>query len=1563
MTAPALAASSPVLRTVSGEPPLGPGGLSFRDDQGEIIAHDNPRYAAAARIGVLELEGGDWLIWRRGKGFPIVEDGRRYETRTDAFEDACDNLIALARLYMAAQPGEGTHWSEEFGEAVISWADKQRPRKEEISGLFQGANAQGMPAIGHPGTENGTVQTPPYRVSVQFSGGAASYVAAKLILEEFGHDGVALVFADTLIEDEDLYRFLGDAEKRLQHPIIRISEGRDPWMVFFDERMMGNSRVDPCSKILKRKLLDKWRAEHCASDCTLVIGYDASEDFRLQPLKARMAPLNVRAPLLEQGIFKEQAYARVEADGIRLPRLYQMGFPHNNCGGFCVKAGQASFALLLEHMPDRYAKHEAKEEAFRNYIGKDVSIMRDRRGGVSKPLTMRAFRERHLADSSLVDRSELGGCTCMDEPSENAGVTDDSDGELSGALIQEPPADATRPDPLSLEGPTWCDTLTDKMCREELTIAGYEASDAGAGLSDPVVKYLVQQHRLRRQFPAKHAFSMTTEVTDGRIISVATCACKQVLKFPSNDPLRMDAAIEAHWRRFSHQPTVGGRGNQIEINAEKGAVESPEAPQPKKKRSRRSAPHAGDNPELANAALPEPALSDAPRAEGAGSPLSNIADDQAPDRPRSEPAPVAPPEVPSGAGSPLFSPGAGGRDPAPIASASSASGGVDGAGASGQAAQICAPDNVIMSPDDIDDLALEWPSYDTFLEGKIVTAPMRGIEVPRDALHPYLKPHCKDLTVWALRLGCAAIFANFGLHKTAMQLEWCRQLQRRAGGITLCVLPLGVRHGFIKEALQLSMDVRFVRTDAEVAQLRNEGVAHFLTNYESIREGKLDPNLFAACSLDEASVLRSYGSKTFQGFLPLFSKVTFKLVATATPSPNRYKELIHYAGFLGVMDTGLALTRWFQRNSEKAGDLTLYPHKEDEFWMWVHSWAAFLQKPSELGHSDDGYELPPLKIRWHEVPADHSKAEPERDGQGVMFRDIANSLSEAAKARRDSLAARIRCMMEIIAQDPQATFLIWHDLEAEREAIEAALPGVVTITGSMDLDAREQSLADFEEGRTKYFGTKPILSGSGSNFQYHCHKAIYVAMPGYGYKFNDFLQSLYRLQRFGQEHPVEVDIIYSEDERAGKAVLEEKWARDAEMRARMSEIIRCHGLNTLPLRDALLRTIGIKRVEIASETVVNGTPLWRAINNDAIEECRVWPENSVDQIITSVPFSNHYEYSASYRDLGHTDDNAHFWSQMDFLTCELLRVLKPGRLACIHVKDRVLFGAVTGEGVPTISPFHAEAIMHYRAHGFQYMGMITVVTDVVRENNQTNRLGWSENAKDSTKMGVGSPEYVLLFRKRQSDRTRSYADNPVTKVKPDLFAGEGEGYSRAQWQVDAHAFWRSSGNRLLSSSEFAEFDASDMAKAFAKLSNERVYDHEAHVRIGEALERKGALPATFMAIAPGSHHPEVWHDINRMRTLNMMQQKKGAEMHLCPLQFDIVDRLIDRYSNEGDLIFDPFGGLMTVPYRAILKKRRGAATELSATYFLDGVKYLEMAEQKMSTPALFDLAGLDAVNT
>jgi hypothetical protein len=243
------------------------------------------------------------------------------------------------------------------------------------------------------------------------------------------------------------------------------------------------------------------------------------------------------------------------------------------------------------------------------------------------------------------------------------------------------------------------------------------------------------------------------------------------------------------------------------------------------------------------------------------------------------------------------------------------------------------------------------------------------------------------------------------------------------------------------------------------------------------------------------------------------------------------------------------------------------------------------------------------------------------------------------------------------------------------------------------------------------------------------------------------------------------------------------------------------------------------------------------------------------------------------------------------------------------------------------------------------MGLITIVTDVVRENNQTYRLGWSEQCKDGTKMGVGSPEYVVLLRKPQTDRTRGYADVPVAKSK--------EVYTRARWQVDAHAFWRSSGNRLMTADEMALLGPEGLAKAFTSYTLTKPYDYQEHVAIGEALERLQALPATFMSLAPASHDEDVWHDVNRMRTLNGDQSSKGREKHVCPLQFDIVDRIINRYTNPGEEVFDPFGGLFTVPLRAIKLGRRGRAAELNPGYFADGVQYLQAAEREMAMPDLF----------
>ena len=822
-------------------------------------------------------------------------------------------------------------------------------------------------------------------------------------------------------------------------------------------------------------------------------------------------------------------------------------------------------------------------------------------------------------------------------------------------------------------------------------------------------------------------------------------------------------------------------------------------------------------------------------------------------------------------------------------------------------------------------------SYIEFLKDKVIKAPVSGIEVSPADISSVLKPHQRDAVLWALKGGRRALFEAFGLGKSIQQLEWCRVLTKKIGGKALIVCPLGVKQEFAEDAVHL-LNIpapTYVRNMEEVKAVDNRIL---ITNYERIRDGDIDPHYFTACSLDEASVLRSFGSKTYQTFLPKFKGVKYKLVATATPAPNRYKELIHYGGYLEIMDTGQALTRFFQRDSTKANNLTLYPHKEKEFWLWLSTWALFIQKPSDLGYSDEGYNLPPLQVNYHMLANTKPVNEEEKNGQVKLIKDFAVGLSAAAKEKRESIDIRLAETRKIIDQSPAEHFIVWHDLESERHAIKNAIPEAKFIYGSQDMEEREKNTIGFSRGDFRILATKKELSGSGCNFQKHLFMGI-------DYEFNDFIQAIHRCYRFLQTKPVIIDIIYMETEQQVLEVLKKKWEQYNKLTESMEEIVRKYGLSRNDAIIEMQRSIGVEEVITKGKNYI-------AIHGDCVEETGKMQDNSVDMLLTSIPFGNHYEYCASYNDFGHNENTDKFFEQMDYLTPNLLRILKPGRVYACHVKDRVLFGNATGTGMPTIEPFHALTIMHYMKHGFQFFGMITVITDVVRENNQTYRLGWTEQCKDGTKMGVGCPEYILLFRKLPTDTSRAYADTPVTKSK--------EEYTRGQWQLDAHAFWRSSGNRQLSVDDLKDMPISDIRKLYNKYSKETVYDFDKHVEMANAMDEKNKLPATFMCIDPASWSPDVWDDVNRMRTLNTEQSQRRKQMHLCPLQFDIVDRLINRYTNEGETVLDPFGGLMTVPLEAMKAGRKGIGIELNPEYYRDGCWYLKREEDNQETPTLFD---------
>lgn len=827
-------------------------------------------------------------------------------------------------------------------------------------------------------------------------------------------------------------------------------------------------------------------------------------------------------------------------------------------------------------------------------------------------------------------------------------------------------------------------------------------------------------------------------------------------------------------------------------------------------------------------------------------------------------------------------------------------------------------------------------TYEQFLEKKIIIAEKFGFESKPNK--EILLPHQNVIVNWCIEGGRRAIFASFGLGKTVMQLSIARQCIMKENKPFLIAMPLGVVGEFKKdnELLNSGYEIEYI-TDTD--SIENYEPKIYLTNYERVRKGDIDASKFCGVCFDEASVLRNMKTETTQYVLEYFGKIPYRFVATATPTPNDFIEILNYAVFLGVVDRGHALTRFFQRDSTHAGHLTLYENKKDEFWKWVSSWAIFINKPSDLGYDDTGYDLPEIDFREIEVINNPKDTLFNKYGQPIIFKDNTKSLVDVSREKAESIEIRCKKAVELLDSHPNKNVILWHHRESERSELESLIDKSkrISVYGSQSNTDKENLLMSFANGEHQYLLTKPQIAGSGCNFQHACHILIYV---GIDYKFNDFIQALHRVQRFKQKETVIVYVILTQNEHDVLKELKRKWRQHIELQENMINIVREYGLNDDKIRSEMKRQIFEKRQEVK---VGNAT----IVNNDTVNETKNLQNESQDLIVTSIPFGDHYEYSDNYNCFGHNCGNGEFWKQMDFLTPELHRVLRAGRIACIHVKDRIQYSYQNGTSFTTISDFGAETSMHFKKHGFHLMGKITVTTDVVRENNQTYRLGWSEQCKDASKMGAGLPETIYLFRKAPTEMNNAYGDIPITKSK--------EEYTRPLWQIDAHAYWKSSGNRLISSEDVAKMDLQQVCALWKNNDLTEVYNYAKHLELSEELEKLGKLSSLFMTLPTHSNNELVWTDINRMNTLNANQANKKKEKHICPLQLDIIERLIFRFSNQGENIFDPFGGLMSTSYVASKLKRKSRCHELNSQYFADGLYHLKAQEYKLSVPTLFEI--------
>lgn len=408
--------------------------------------------------------------------------------------------------------------------------------------------------------------------------------------------------------------------------------------------------------------------------------------------------------------------------------------------------------------------------------------------------------------------------------------------------------------------------------------------------------------------------------------------------------------------------------------------------------------------------------------------------------------------------------------------------------------------------------------YNDFVSAKLGSVDTTGIAAP---LRDYgLFPHQRDLAEWALRRGRAAIFADTGLGKSRMQLAWADMVHRETGGDVLILAPLAVAEQTAEEGQSIGVAVTHAREGADV----QPGIT--ITNYDRLH--KFDVAHFVGVVLDESSIIKHHAAKTLQTLLDAFVATPYKLCATATPAPNDWTELGNHAQFLGVRSRAEMLAEFFVHDGGDTQTWRLKGHARQVFWRWVASWGAMVRSPADLGHDASAYALPPLNVHQHSVETEHNPAH-------GLFAMEAQTLMERRAARRNSLVERVRACAAMVNADRQP-WVVWCDLNAEGDALTAAIDGAVQIAGADDAETKEQRLHDFAHGKIRVLVSKPSICGFGLNWQ-HCARMAFVGVTD---SFEAYYQAVRRCWRFGQSRPVDVHVFASQQEGAVVANLKRK---------------------------------------------------------------------------------------------------------------------------------------------------------------------------------------------------------------------------------------------------------------------------------------------------------------------------------------------------------------------------------------------------------------------------------------
>ena len=637
--------------------------------------------------------------------------------------------------------------------------------------------------------------------------------------------------------------------------------------------------------------------------------------------------------------------------------------------------------------------------------------------------------------------------------------------------------------------------------------------------------------------------------------------------------------------------------------------------------------------------------------------------------------------------------------------------------------------------------------YATFLEAKAVTDMPTGLDVAPE-LNPMLFPFQRDIVTWALLRGRAAIFADCGLGKTPMQLEWSRHIP----GNVLIVAPLAVSRQTIREGEKFGVAVAASQDGRVAGQIT-------ITNYERLHH--FDPADFTGIVLDESSILKSYAGKFRNAIIEGWCNIPFRLACTATPAPNDFMELGNHAEFIGVMTRAEMLAMFFIHDGGESQKWRLKGHAQSEFWKWLCSWAVMMRKPSDLGYDDGAFTLPELRI--HEVVVRVDECDSE---DGLLFRMPASTLQERQKERRLTIGMRVDECAAIINGDTDP-WLIWCNLNAESDLLTQTISGAVEVKGADSDSHKESTLLGFSAGAVNKLVTKPKIAGHGMNWQ-HCHKVAFVGLSD---SYEQFYQAVRRVWRFGQTQPVDCYIITAETEGTVVANIRRK-ERDA-MRMADEMVKHMHVYNEANIK-------GTQRDEAIYMTETKTGENWIADLGDSCETIKAIDDDSIGYTIFSPPFASLYTYSNSDRDMGNCKSDDEFMQHFgEYLVPDLLRVTIPGRLLSFHCMT--LPTSKERDGYIGIRDFRGELIRLFCEAGWIYHSEVCIWKDPLIAATRTKALGLMHKqiCKDSAMCRQGLADYLVTVRK--------------PGVNPDPIAhpnGLNDAHGDQRKNTESHIMWR-----------------------------------------------------------------------------------------------------------------------------------------------------------------------------